>query len=130
MQGPQDPETSDSEAGLGTSEPDVDSEVELEGLSKEQGDLYDDKADDADEAWAVQQRSGRKSDAHLSCPSCLSTLTIDCQRHAFNPDQYRAIFVTNCRCVMPGHLAPVGCSYLASWSFLTLSQQSSAAEAS
>lgn len=98
MQDHDDPETSGSEPDLGASEQDIDSDVELEGLTKEQADLYDDQADDADEAWAVQQRNGRKSDAHLSCPSCLSTLTIDCQRHAFKPEQYRAVFVTNCRC--------------------------------
>lgn len=38
-------------------------------------------ADAADEAWAVQQRSGRTTDAILSCPSCFTTLCIDCQQH-------------------------------------------------
>lgn len=38
-------------------------------------------ADDADEAWAAQQRSGRTTDAILSCPGCFTTLCIDCQQH-------------------------------------------------
>lgn len=38
-------------------------------------------ADEADEAWAVQQRSGRTTDAILSCPGCFTTLCIDCQQH-------------------------------------------------
>ena len=54
-----------------------------------------------------------KSDAILSCPACMSTLCIDCQRycvyvctstlnlfvycrHVFYKNQYRAMFVLNC----------------------------------
>jgi hypothetical protein len=29
----------------------------------------------------VQQRSGRTTDAILSCPGCFTTLCIDCQQH-------------------------------------------------
>jgi len=35
------------------------------------------------------------SDAVLSCPCCLVTLCLDCQRHVRYP-QYRAMFVINC----------------------------------
>ena len=66
-------------------------------LTKEQAELYGEELDAQDEAWVAKQRSGRKSDAHLSCPSCLCTLTIDCQRHASEEQQWRAMFVTNCR---------------------------------
>ncbi len=43
-----------------------------------------------------QQRSGRVSDAVLSCPGCFTTLCIDCQRHEKYHSQYRAMFVMNC----------------------------------
>lgn len=35
-----------------------------------------------DEAFVSRQRGGRESDAILSCPCCLETLTLDCQRCA------------------------------------------------
>ncbi|KAL3679259.1 hypothetical protein R1sor_022215 [Riccia sorocarpa] len=60
---------------------------------------YDEKLDDQDEAWAIKQRQGRKSDAILSCPACFTTLCIDCQRHEQYVHQYRAMFVRNCRVV-------------------------------
>lgn len=37
-----------------------------------------------------------KSDAVLSCPACMSTLCLDCQRHEVYKTQYRAMFVVNC----------------------------------
>ncbi|XGW16908.1 hypothetical protein V3C99_001942 [Haemonchus contortus] len=37
------------------------------------------------------------SDAVLSCPGCMVLLTRDCQRHEIYNDQYRAMFVENCR---------------------------------
>ena len=40
--------------------------------------------------------SGRHSDAMLSCPCCLTTLCLDCQRHTDFAHQYRAMFVSNC----------------------------------
>jgi hypothetical protein len=33
-----------------------------------------------DDAWATKQRQGRESDAILSCPCCLETLCLDCQK--------------------------------------------------
>lgn len=61
--------------------------------------FYDPNADDHNEDWALQQRQGRKSDAVLSCPACLTTLCIDCQRHELYVNQYRAMFVRNCTIV-------------------------------
>ncbi len=58
---------------------------------------YDSEADDKDQAWAEKQRQGRHSDAILSCPGCLTTVCIDCQRHEYITTQYRAMFVRNCR---------------------------------
>jgi hypothetical protein len=42
--------------------------------------FYDPVDDDQNEEWALKQRQGRKSDAVLTCPACLTTLCIDCQR--------------------------------------------------
>lgn len=42
-------------------------------------------------------RSSHKSDALLSCPLCFTTLCIDCQQHAVYDNQFRAMFVMNCR---------------------------------
>ena len=41
-------------------------------------------------------RSGRVSDAVLSCPCCFTQLCLDCQRHTRFPHQYRAMFVQHC----------------------------------
>ena len=46
-------------------------------------------------------RQGRKSDAILSCPGCLTTVCIDCQQHAVFENQFRAMFTMNCRCGKP-----------------------------
>jgi len=40
---------------------------------------------------------GTASDAVLTCPSCMVTLCIDCQRHEVYSDQFRAMFVMNVR---------------------------------
>eukprot|EP00793_Prasinoderma_coloniale_P007073 PRCOL_00006925-RA len=37
------------------------------------------------------------SDALLSCPACLETLCVDCQRHVDRPGQFRAMFVRSVR---------------------------------
>eukprot|EP00007_Cunea_sp_BSH-02190019_P009054 CAMPEP_0174242262 /NCGR_PEP_ID=MMETSP0417-20130205/27092_1 /TAXON_ID=242541 /ORGANISM="Mayorella sp, Strain BSH-02190019" /LENGTH=282 /DNA_ID=CAMNT_0015321629 /DNA_START=56 /DNA_END=900 /DNA_ORIENTATION=+ len=37
------------------------------------------------------------SDATLSCPSCFTVLCWECQQHARYREQFRALFVTNCR---------------------------------
>ncbi|KAG5265587.1 hypothetical protein AALO_G00244130 [Alosa alosa] len=76
--------------------------------------LYDPDEDDRDQAWADAKRRrysrcqatvGRNrmrsqalpsSDAVLNCPSCMTTLCLDCQRHEKYRTQYRAMFVMNC----------------------------------
>jgi hypothetical protein len=55
------------------------------------------EADDEDEKWVNATRGGRQSDAILSCPCCMETVTIDCQRHVARDDQWRAMFVRNVR---------------------------------
>ena len=45
---------------------------------------------------SASRGQGRKTDAILSCPGCFTTCCIDCQQHEYK-DQYRAMFVTNCR---------------------------------
>jgi len=60
-------------------------------------DFYDPAIDDVDERWAHKQRKGRTSDAVLSCPACFTTLCLDSQRHEKYVNQYRAMFVSNCK---------------------------------
>ena len=62
----------------------------------EDAEFFDPRLDGRDEEWVDEQRKGRKTDAILSCPGCFTTCCIDCQQHDFK-DQYRAMFVTNCR---------------------------------
>ncbi|XBH79109.1 hypothetical protein VPH35_105156 [Triticum aestivum] len=59
--------------------------------------FYDPAVDDVDERWAHKQRKGRTSDAVLSCPACFTTLCLDSQRHEKYVNQYRAMFVCNCK---------------------------------
>ncbi len=40
---------------------------------------------------------GSESDAMLNCPCCFALLCVDCQRHETWVNQYRAVFVRNCR---------------------------------
>lgn len=65
--------------------------------AKHHAEFYDSEADEQDQAWVTAQRQGRRSDAILSCPGCLTTICVDCQRHEYITTQYRAMFVTNCR---------------------------------
>lgn len=37
------------------------------------------------------------SDAVLNCAACMTTLCLDCQRHEFHHNQFRAMFVLNCQ---------------------------------
>ncbi|XP_022651591.1 E2F-associated phosphoprotein-like [Varroa destructor] len=88
--------------------------------------LYDPFLDDEDERWVDERRRQniqahlhggqqnrslisktrqtdveaaplRQSDAVLNCPACMTLLCRDCQRHAVYRNQYRAMFVENCR---------------------------------
>ena len=63
----------------------------------EEAEFYDPLLDERDEAWMQRQRGGRKSDAILSCPSCFTTVCLDCQQHHTNEGQYRAMFCMNVR---------------------------------
>lgn len=72
--------------------------------------FYDPEADDADEEWIERKRSKylrlgdndasisntklsgqriKNSDAVLNCPSCMTLLCLDCQRHETYKTQYR-----------------------------------------
>ncbi|KAL6770094.1 hypothetical protein ACKKBG_A33570 [Auxenochlorella protothecoides x Auxenochlorella symbiontica] len=59
--------------------------------------FFDPEADDKSEAWVSKLRGGRRSDAILSCPQCFTTLCLECQQHAYQHNQFRAMFVMNCR---------------------------------
>ncbi|NWS73679.1 EAPP protein, partial [Crotophaga sulcirostris] len=77
--------------------------------------LYDPEEDSRDQEWVDSQRRRYRnqrrvlpqqhqqkpsavpnSDAVLNCPSCMTTLCLDCQRHESYKTQYRAMFVMNC----------------------------------
>ncbi|XP_037787964.1 E2F-associated phosphoprotein-like [Penaeus monodon] len=78
--------------------------------------FYDPQMDDRDQQWMDAKRRSYQikkkrrssnpgkgdpqplpqSDAVLNCPACLTTLCMDCQRHAIYNNQYRAMFVFNC----------------------------------
>lgn len=38
-----------------------------------------------------------QTDAELSCPACFTLLCVDCQQHVEYENQFRAMFVQNCR---------------------------------
>ncbi|KAL4237359.1 hypothetical protein ACF0H5_002077 [Mactra antiquata] len=74
--------------------------------------LYDPDMDDDNEKWVENQRRSYmpksdkpsnkpkklpNSDAVLNCPACMTTLCLDCQRHDVYNNQYRAMFVSNCK---------------------------------
>ena len=83
----------DEEGSLGESDKE---DGAPEGAGTE-ADFYDPELDDRDEAWMMRQRGGRKSDAILSCPGCLTTVCLDCQQHHVNDGQFRAMFCINVR---------------------------------
>ncbi len=70
--------------------------------------FYDPESDDCDQKWINDHRltanndskstsEMSRSDATLNCPSCMSLLCLDCQRHDIYKTQYRAMFVFNCK---------------------------------
>jgi hypothetical protein len=89
----------------------------------EEDELYDEEADAADEEWMKQQLASHyphstnierpkpaaapQSDAVLNCPACLTVVCIDCQRHDLYANQFRAMFVLNCK-IMHDELLHVG----------------------
>jgi len=69
-------------------------------LNHEPDPLFDPERDDKDEAWVRKNcmpQGGRKSDAVLCCPACFTLLCFDCQQHDEYANQYRAMFVQNCK---------------------------------
>ncbi|RKP39706.1 E2F-associated phospho protein-domain-containing protein, partial [Dimargaris cristalligena] len=54
--------------------------------------LYDPAADDRDIQWVTAKTKG-------NCPMCLMPVCYDCQRHERFGNQYRAMFVENCKVV-------------------------------
>lgn len=67
------------------------------GMEAQPAEFYDAEADDRNEAWVQKMRRAEHSDAILSCPLCFTTLCIECQQHEKFENQFRAMFVMNCR---------------------------------
>ncbi|KAL0096241.1 E2F-associated phosphoprotein-domain-containing protein [Phycomyces blakesleeanus] len=71
--------------------------------------MYDPDLDDADEEWVAEKikKAAPKdktpeqatTDAILTCPMCFNPLCYSCQRHDLYPNQFRAMFVENCKVV-------------------------------
>ncbi|PKC03594.1 hypothetical protein RhiirA5_296271, partial [Rhizophagus irregularis] len=63
--------------------------------------LYDPELDNQDELWMEKKLSQIPSgtDAILSCPLCFTPLSYHTQRHELYSNQYRAIFVENCKII-------------------------------
>ncbi|CAO3623673.1 unnamed protein product [Cunninghamella blakesleeana] len=72
--------------------------------------FYDPLGDEEDEAWLAEQikkalpkkssykdNSPARTDAILTCPMCFSPLCYSSQRHEEYSNQFRAMFVTNCK---------------------------------
>eukprot|EP01116_Phalansterium_solitarium_P011400 TRINITY_DN27062_c0_g1_i1.p1 TRINITY_DN27062_c0_g1~~TRINITY_DN27062_c0_g1_i1.p1 ORF type:complete len:242 (+),score=45.21 TRINITY_DN27062_c0_g1_i1:63-788(+) len=70
---------------------------------KDEDPLYNDIGDDADAQWVEAEllahmgKGAKRSDAVLNCPCCFALLSIDCQRHETYVNQFRAMFVRNCK---------------------------------
>uniref|UniRef100_A0A915AIZ3 E2F-associated phosphoprotein n=1 Tax=Parascaris univalens TaxID=6257 RepID=A0A915AIZ3_PARUN len=58
------------------------------------------KGQKAGASFAAQEEEGDDTDAVLSCPACMTLLTRQCQRHQIYRNQYRAMFVENCKIVI------------------------------
>ncbi|EDQ91654.1 uncharacterized protein MONBRDRAFT_14587, partial [Monosiga brevicollis MX1] len=70
--------------------------------------FYDPDLDDDNQRWLTEQRtanlpfgqsrsSATSSCLILNCPACMTTLCLDCQAHEAYTNQFRAMFVLNCR---------------------------------
>ncbi|PVU99355.1 hypothetical protein BB559_000767 [Furculomyces boomerangus] len=87
---------------------------DFKGLDLEKDSLYDSNQDENDEEWITKKFSqGRKTGKEgenssikkkrsarnnvLSCPGCFTMLCLDSQQHERYKEQYRAMFVENCR---------------------------------
>ncbi|XP_028395987.1 E2F-associated phosphoprotein-like [Dendronephthya gigantea] len=66
------------------------------------GEEIDGNKDDFEPNKKPKKKSSKNnftSDAMLACPACLTTLCVDCQRHDIYKQQFRAMFVMNCKVV-------------------------------
>ena len=53
---------------------------------------------DPDSRITISERPRKhQTDAELNCPACFTLLCVDCQRHVEYENQFRAMFVKNCR---------------------------------
>lgn len=82
----------------------------------EKDELFDEHADSEDEEWVRDALLGgssleENSDA-ISCPSCFAQLSLQCQQHLRYQNQFRALYVLNCRVatneVLRAKARPVG----------------------
>jgi hypothetical protein len=85
---------SDEDDDFGTA---AEAEAAALGLDAAAPEFYDPEADDKDEKWVKKLRKGQNSDAILTCPLCFTTVCVDCQQHVEFENQFRAMFVMNCR---------------------------------
>ncbi|XP_057297962.1 E2F-associated phosphoprotein-like isoform X2 [Hydractinia symbiolongicarpus] len=91
---------------------DKDKDGDLETLTlaptiKPENIMYDSNIDKDNEEWIIKKRNRHSnktdkkniSDAMLSCPACMITVCVDCQRHDLYKNQFRAMFVMNCQVI-------------------------------
>lgn len=95
-----------------------DEDIESRFMFQEADPFYDEHADSEDEKWVRENlfhdgllRKGDKKqdeeewkDLHddefqLSCPCCFTLLCVQCQQHEEYENQFRAVFVKNCRVI-------------------------------
>lgn len=57
--------------------------------------LYDDEADERDEAWMEAQHPGAEGE-RVACPGCFVTISFHAQAHTTFVGQFRALLVVNC----------------------------------
>eukprot|EP01094_Clydonella_sp_ATCC50884_P025239 TRINITY_DN6561_c0_g1_i1.p1 TRINITY_DN6561_c0_g1~~TRINITY_DN6561_c0_g1_i1.p1 ORF type:complete len:252 (+),score=67.42 TRINITY_DN6561_c0_g1_i1:135-890(+) len=72
--------------------------VEAEARSGEAGGVHCEGSHHFD-ADTLERLLG-KTDAVLNCPGCFTTVCIHCQRHELYAEQFRAMFVRDCRVAM------------------------------
>ncbi|CAD6187618.1 unnamed protein product [Caenorhabditis auriculariae] len=79
-------------------EEDVDNERWVQARRREKRGVSESESkDEVPKEKQTRPRLDNDSDAVLSCPGCMAELTSDCQRHEIYKEQYRAMFVSNCR---------------------------------
>ncbi|KAG2184908.1 hypothetical protein INT43_000821, partial [Umbelopsis isabellina] len=105
-----DEEISDNETSMAVDDSENKDRRKLREIQSNDDLLYDPEDDDANEDWVGEQlraiapskngtpsKQMAKTDAILTCPLCFTPVCLSCQRHELYPNQYRAMFVTNCR---------------------------------